>query len=110
MKNELLKILKDCLPRVLFTTDEKRDDLNGIQVGPYPELVVCEHGDISFSGLTAEGRSEFKIVDRNRQNTAAILYTGGTTGPPKGALCSEAGHDHSPADSSCASSIRKPVI
>ena len=88
MKNELTKILKDCQPRILFTTDEKRDDLNGIQIEPYPELVICEHGDISFVGLTAEGKSEFKTVDRNRQDTAAILYTGGTTGIPKGAMLS----------------------
>jgi len=88
MKNELVKILKDCLPKVLLASDEKRDDLNGIQIGPYPELIICEHGDISFLGLTAEGESEFKIVDRDRQDTAAILYTGGTTGIPKGAMLS----------------------
>jgi long-chain acyl-CoA synthetase len=88
MKNELLKILKDCTPRVLFTIDEKLDDLNGIQTEPYPELIICEHGDISFWDLTAEGKSEFKIVDRDRRDTAAILYTGGTTGIPKGAMLS----------------------
>ena len=88
MKNEVVKILKDCMPKVLFTTDEKRDNLNGVKIGPYPELTICKHGDISFLGLTAEGRSEFKIVDRDRLDTAAILYTGGTTGIPKGAMLS----------------------
>lgn len=88
MKNEAVKILKNCMPKVLFTTDEKRDNSNGVKIGPYPELIICEHGDISFLGLTAEGRSEFKIVDRDRLDTAAILYTGGTTGIPKGAMLS----------------------
>ena len=88
MKNELAKILKDCLPKVLFTTDEKRADLTGVPLEPYPEVVICEDGDISFSDLLAEGKSKFKIVDRGRQDTAAILYTGGTTGIPKGAMLS----------------------
>ena len=35
-----------------------------------------------------KGGASFAIVDRNREDTAAILYTGGTTGTPKGAMLS----------------------
>lgn len=88
MKNELAKILKDCRPKVLFTTDEKHNDLNGVRPDTYPELTICEYGDLSFSDLAAEGQPEFQVADRDRQDTAAILYTGGTTGIPKGAMLS----------------------
>jgi len=53
---------------------------------PHPELVVCDHGDVSYARLAEKGTSEFKTVDRHRQDTAAILYTSGTTGIPKGAM------------------------
>jgi len=87
-KNELTKILQDCRPRALLIADQKLADLSEIQKQNRPGLIICENGDVSFDGLAAEGTSGFEIVDRNRQDTAAILYTGGTTGIPKGALLS----------------------
>jgi long-chain acyl-CoA synthetase len=86
MKDELSRTLADCEPKVLFTADEKLEDLGDYRKGPYPELVVCDQGDISFARLAEKGTSEFKTVDRHRHDTAAILYTGGTTGIPKGAM------------------------
>jgi len=88
MKNELNKILMDCKPRVLFAASEKLKDFRELQKQTYPELIICEHGDILFSDFAAEGKMDFKIVDRDRQDIAAILYTGGTTGIPKGAMLS----------------------
>ena len=87
-KNELAKILLDCKPKALLTSDQKLADLSEIQKQAHPALVICENGDISFDRLAAEGNPAFKIVDRQRRDTAAILYTGGTTGIPKGALLS----------------------
>jgi long-chain acyl-CoA synthetase len=86
MKDELSRTLADCKPKVLFTADEKLEDLGDYRKRPYPELVVCDHGDISYARLAEKGTPEFKTVDRHRQDTAAILYTGGTTGIPKGAM------------------------
>jgi long-chain acyl-CoA synthetase len=48
MKNELRKTLTDCEPRILLTVDEKLEALADYRKGPYPELVVCEHGDMSY--------------------------------------------------------------
>jgi len=86
MKDELSRTLADCEPKVLFTADEKLEDLGDYRKRPYPELVVCDQGDISYARLAEKGTAEFKTVDRHRHDTAAILYTGGTTGIPKGAM------------------------
>jgi len=86
MKDELSRTLADCEPKILFTADEKLEDLGDYRKRPYPELVVCDNGDISYAHLAEKGTSEFKTVDRHRRDTAAVLYTGGTTGIPKGAM------------------------
>jgi len=86
MKDELARTLADCKPKVLFTADEKLEDLGDYRKRPHPELVVCDRGDISCARLAEKGTSEFKTVNRHRRDTAAVLYTGGTTGIPKGAM------------------------
>jgi long-chain acyl-CoA synthetase len=86
MKDEIDKTLTDCTPKILFTADEKLEDLEDYRKGPFPELIVCDHGDISCARLLEKGTPDFKTVDRQRGDTAAILYTGGTTGIPKGAM------------------------
>jgi len=86
MKDELDRALADCQPKILLTEDERLEDLKGWRERPYPELVVCDHGSISYARLTEQGTPRFETVDRHRHDTAAILYTGGTTGVPKGAM------------------------
>ena len=85
-KDELSRTLADCEPKILFTADEKLEDLGDYGIRPHLELVVCAHGDISYAGLAEKSSPEFRTVERDRQDTAAILYTGGTTGIPKGAM------------------------
>ncbi len=85
-KDELSRTLAECEPKILFTADEKLDDLGDYRERPCPELVVCDHGDISYARLAEKGTSDFKTIPRQRHDTAAILYTGGTTGIPKGAM------------------------
>ncbi len=88
MKGELDRSLADCQPKMLFTEDHRLQDLGESRGRPYPELVVCDHGDLSFTDLAAQGASDFQAIERDRHDTAAILYTGGTTGVPKGAMLS----------------------
>jgi len=88
MKDEFSGTLADCEPKVLFTNEERVEDLGEHGEWSGPELVVCDHGDISWAHLAEKGRREFRTVHRDRHDTAAILYTGGTTGIPKGAMLS----------------------
>lgn len=87
-KDELARTLADCRPKVLFTVDEKLEYLGNCREPPYPELVVCDQGDVSYARLLEQGSPDFRTTDRDRHDTAAILYTGGTTGIPKGAMLS----------------------
>jgi long-chain acyl-CoA synthetase len=88
MKDELLKILEDCRPKIVFVADDKVDDLKKCRIPGCPELMVSDSGDISYPLFLEKGVTGFRTIQRNRHDTAAILYTGGTTGTPKGALLS----------------------
>lgn len=88
MSEALLKVLADCTPRFIFTVDEKLEGITDYQKESDGGLVVCDHGDISFSGLMDKGTAAFQMNDRDRDDVAAVLYTGGTTGLPKGAMLS----------------------
>jgi long-chain acyl-CoA synthetase len=85
-KTELTRLLDDARPRVLFTVDEKVDGLGDRRDRPYIEKVVSTGGDIPYGRLLEIGSPSFKAIDRDRKDTAAILYTGGTTGIPKGVM------------------------
>ncbi len=88
MAEEFNRILSDCQPRVLFTDGDRIKDLGDRGRHPHLDLVVCEGGDISFSALIEKGVFDFRALDRNRKDIAAIIYTGGITGVPKGAMLS----------------------
>ena len=50
------------------------------------EKVICPDGDLELRQLMNMGTGSFKALDRDRTETAAVLYTGGTTGTPKGVM------------------------
>jgi len=87
-KNELELLVGHARPRVLLATDEKLVDLKTLRGSGGVETVISPGGDIPLSQLVEKGNQNFEAVDRERTDTAVILYTGGTTGIPKGVMLS----------------------
>ena len=87
-KDELELLVGHARPRVLLATDEKLEDLEGLRGPRGVETVISPGGDLDLRRLVDQGRASFEAVDRDRTDTAVILYTGGTTGIPKGVMLS----------------------
>jgi long-chain acyl-CoA synthetase len=84
--DELSLLINHCRPKILYTFDEKLDDLAGFRGEEWLDKVISPQGDMDFEQLLDMGSSSFRAIDRDRSDTAAILYTGGTTGTPKGVM------------------------
>jgi long-chain acyl-CoA synthetase len=86
--HELKLLLNHSQPRIVFSSDEKLPDLYSFKTSGSLEKVVAPQGDITFADLILRGQSDFQALERDREDTAAVLYTGGTTGLPKGVMLS----------------------
>ena len=72
--------------KFLYTNEVRLDDLVELKGSGGLEKVICTGGDLTFKEILDSGTGSFEAVDRDRSDTAAILYTGGTTGMPKGVM------------------------
>jgi long-chain acyl-CoA synthetase len=86
--HELKQAIDDSDPKCIFTSDDKVSDLERIRQPGILETIVSPEGDNSFERLCKSGADAFEAIDRDRSDTAAILFTGGTTGAAKGVLLS----------------------
>ncbi len=84
--DELRNLVSHSRPRFMFTVGEKLKDLERLRGSGGIEKVICSGGDLDLQHLMSMGTGSFKAVDRDRADTAVIMYTGGTTGIPKGAM------------------------
>jgi len=85
---ELELLVNHSKPKVILTHDPKVAELEKLRDTAGVQTVISPAGDISFEKLVEKGSPDFKAIDRDRKDTAAILYTGGTTGVPKGVMLS----------------------
>ncbi|MGQ9646944.1 MAG: class I adenylate-forming enzyme family protein [Thermodesulfobacteriota bacterium] len=85
-KSELARLLDDARPKIIFTVDEKLDQVGSRRERPYMKKIISAAGDLPYSKLLEMGSASFKAIDLDRKDTAAILYTGGTTGIAKGVM------------------------
>jgi long-chain acyl-CoA synthetase len=87
-RDELTMLLNHAKPRFILATEERLADLENLRDSASLETIICPKGDVTLQQLVSMGTGSFKAMDRDRTDTAAVLYTGGTTGIPKGVMLS----------------------
>ena len=85
-KDELVLLIDHSQPRIIYTEDERLDALAQFKGSGGLENIISPRGDLDLQQFMAKGSPSFRALDRGRSDTAAILYTGGTTGTPKGVM------------------------
>ncbi len=99
--DELTNLVSHAKPRIMYAAESKLPELTRLKSSGVVEKVICPGGDLDLKGLMNMGSGSFRAIDRNRLDTAAILYTGGTTGVPKGVMLTHEGINFSSYSIAC---------
>jgi long-chain acyl-CoA synthetase len=96
LKNvEVSNLVAHAKPRIIFADGTRLAALERFSGPGGLEKIVCPDGDMDFASLMKMGDPVFRTVERERRDAVAVLYTGGTTGDPKGVMLTHEGIDFS---------------
>jgi long-chain acyl-CoA synthetase len=89
--DEMKNLLVHAKPRAVFADEPKLKDLQSLKASGVIGTIICKGGDVELEALIGKGSPSFATIERDRMDTAVVLYTGGTTGVPKGVMIT---HEH----------------
>ena len=92
---EFTSLIQHAKPRIVFADETRLADLQNLKAPCGIEKIICPGGDMDLPALLKLGSSIFRTVERERRDAVAVLYTGGTTGNPKGVILTQEGMDFS---------------
>lgn len=89
--DELMNLIGHARPRFVFGDESKLGELEQVKASGMIDKVICPGSELTLQNLVDSGSGSFTAVDRERTDVAAVLYTGGTTGTPKGVMLKHEG-------------------
>jgi long-chain acyl-CoA synthetase len=81
---ELTLLANHARPRFVFT--DRAPNFQAFKSSGWLEEVIGPGGDLDLDSMIADAPGKPRAVDRLRTDVATVLYTGGTTGIPKGVM------------------------
>ncbi len=81
---ELELLVSHARPRAIFCSADRAASIDKLRQSFGLEFVIGPESELSLNQLEQKGDAPLRSVDRDRDDTACVLYTGGTTGIPKG--------------------------